>query len=93
MAILKWTLIIKWIIKKLDFNGAIKTLRELEIKPTLSNYYRNGYSVSNLNGDNPTTNEFKTQEPQRTKQQKRKNKHANTRTHENFSQVKETNRF
>ncbi|WP_272928197.1 hypothetical protein [Helicobacter pylori] len=40
---------------------------ELEIKPTLSNHYRNGYSVSNLNGDNPTTNEFKTQEPQRTK--------------------------
>ncbi|NHA48170.1 hypothetical protein [Helicobacter pylori] len=45
-------MIIKWIIKKLDFNGAIKTLRELEIKPILSNYYRNGYSVSNLNGDN-----------------------------------------
>ncbi|GAA7864746.1 hypothetical protein [Helicobacter pylori] len=58
------------IIKKLDFNGAIKTLRELETKPTLSNDYRDGinYSISNLNGDNPTTNEFKTQEPQRTKQ-------------------------
>ncbi|GAA8016631.1 hypothetical protein JP0557_01000 [Helicobacter pylori] len=56
------------IIKKLDFNGAIKTLRKIEIKPTLFNHYRNGYSVSNLNGDNPTTNEFKTQEPQRTKQ-------------------------
>ncbi|GAA6994893.1 hypothetical protein AOH402_03760 [Helicobacter pylori] len=67
---LKWTLIIKWIIKKLDFNGAIKTLKELETKPTLSNDYRDGinYSISNLNGDNPTTNEFKTQEPQRTKQ-------------------------
>ncbi|GAA7147502.1 hypothetical protein Kyoto69B_07650 [Helicobacter pylori] len=54
------------IIKKLDFNGAIKTLRELETKPTLSNDYRDGinYSISNLNGDNPTTNEFKTQEPQ-----------------------------
>ncbi|GAA7848871.1 hypothetical protein JP0252_02390 [Helicobacter pylori] len=58
------------IIKKLDFNGAIKTLRELETKPTLFNDYRDGinYSISNLNGDNPTTNEFKTQEPQRTKQ-------------------------
>ncbi|WRC30814.1 hypothetical protein KVD67_01900 [Helicobacter pylori] len=58
------------IIKKLDFNGAIKTLRKIEIKPTLSNDYRDGinYSISNLNGDNPTTNEFKTQEPQRTKQ-------------------------
>ncbi|GAA6834070.1 hypothetical protein AOH203_00250 [Helicobacter pylori] len=69
-SILKWTLIIKWIIiKKFDFNGAIKTLRELETKPTLSNDYRDGinYSISNLNGDNPTTNEFKTQEPQRTK--------------------------
>ncbi|GAA9611552.1 hypothetical protein HpHA82_04010 [Helicobacter pylori] len=47
-SILKWTLIIKWIIKKLDFNGAIKTLRELETITILSNYYRNGYSVSNL---------------------------------------------
>ncbi|GAA7963424.1 hypothetical protein JP0544_04360 [Helicobacter pylori] len=56
------------IIKKLDFNEAIKTLRELETKPTLFNHYRNGNSVSNLNGNNPTTNEFKTQEPQRTKQ-------------------------
>ncbi|GAA8043854.1 hypothetical protein JP0566_05110 [Helicobacter pylori] len=56
------------IIKKLDFNGAIKILRKIEIKPTLFNHYRNGYSVSNLNGNNPTTNEFKTQEPQRTKQ-------------------------
>ncbi|WP_223889406.1 hypothetical protein [Helicobacter pylori] len=46
----------------------IKTLRELETKPTLFNHYRNGNSVSNLNGNNPTTNEFKTQEPQRTKQ-------------------------
>ncbi|MGT0049882.1 hypothetical protein [Helicobacter pylori] len=44
------------IIKKLDFNGAIKTLRELETKPTLFNHYRNGNSVSNLNGNNPTTN-------------------------------------
>ncbi|KNE04285.1 hypothetical protein ACM22_01155 [Helicobacter pylori] len=66
-SILKWTLIIKWIIKKLDFHGAIKALRKIEIKPTLFNHYRNGYSVSNLNGNNPATNEFKTQEPQRTK--------------------------
>ncbi|GAA6991766.1 hypothetical protein HpCHC82_02770 [Helicobacter pylori] len=56
------------IIKKLDFNGAIKVLRKIETKPTLFNHYRNGNSVSNLNGNNPTTNEFKTQEPQRTKQ-------------------------
>ncbi|GAA9039175.1 hypothetical protein Taitung222_00990 [Helicobacter pylori] len=38
------------IIKKLDFNGAIKTLRKIEIKPTLSNHYRNGNSVSTLMG-------------------------------------------
>ncbi|MCQ2851347.1 DUF3519 domain-containing protein [Helicobacter pylori] len=49
--------------------GAIKTLRELETIATLSNHYRDGinYSVSNLNGNNPTTNEFKTQEPQQEK--------------------------
>ncbi|GAA8937667.1 hypothetical protein SLK260_08190 [Helicobacter pylori] len=40
-----------------------KILRELETKPTLSNHYRNGNSVSNLNGNNPTTRKFKTQEP------------------------------
>ncbi|BDA04714.1 hypothetical protein OHP005_04710 [Helicobacter pylori] len=58
------------IIKKLDFNEAIKTLRKIETKPTLSNDYRDGinYSISNLNGDNLTTNELKTQEPQQTKQ-------------------------
>ncbi|QTO98708.1 hypothetical protein J5D20_01705 [Helicobacter pylori] len=41
------------IIKKLDFNGAIKTLRELETIGTLPNHYRDGinYSVSNLNGN------------------------------------------
>ncbi len=57
-------------IKKLNFNGEIKTLRGLETIGALSNHYRNGtnYSVSNLNGNNPTTNEFKTQEPQQTKQ-------------------------
>ncbi|EJC09690.1 hypothetical protein HPHPP11B_0479 [Helicobacter pylori Hp P-11b] len=45
--------------------GAIKTLRELETIGTLSNHYRDGTncSVSNLNGNNPTTNELKTQEP------------------------------
>ncbi|WP_181340857.1 hypothetical protein [Helicobacter pylori] len=31
--------------------GAIKTLRELETNGTLSNHYRNGYSVSSLNGN------------------------------------------
>ncbi|WRE19551.1 hypothetical protein KVC67_01940 [Helicobacter pylori] len=33
--------------------GAIKTLRELETKPTLSNYYRDGIncSTSSLNGN------------------------------------------
>ncbi|UKJ14839.1 hypothetical protein L6504_02750 [Helicobacter pylori] len=46
-------MVIKWIIKKLDFNGAIKTLRELETIGTLPNHYRDGinYSVSNLNGN------------------------------------------
>ncbi|MFP6235193.1 hypothetical protein ACLGB8_03115 [Helicobacter pylori] len=45
--------------------GAIKTLRELETIAALSNHYRDGTncSVSNLNGNNLTTNEFKTQEP------------------------------
>ncbi|GAA7435626.1 hypothetical protein KVC84_01720 [Helicobacter pylori] len=44
-------LIIKWVIKKLDWDD--KTLRELETNGTLSNYYRDGinYSVSNLNGN------------------------------------------
>ncbi|MGL2418924.1 hypothetical protein ACOWLQ_03330 [Helicobacter pylori] len=40
-----------------------KVLRKIETKPTLSNHHRNDNSVSNLNGNNPTTNEFKTQEP------------------------------
>ncbi|MFP6197244.1 hypothetical protein ACLGCL_03755 [Helicobacter pylori] len=31
--------------------GAIKTLRKIETIATLSNHYRNGYSVSNLNGN------------------------------------------
>ncbi|MGL2779493.1 hypothetical protein ACQJ9U_02035 [Helicobacter pylori] len=40
-------------IKKLDFNGAIKTLRELETKPPLSNDYKDNsnYSALNLNGN------------------------------------------
>ncbi|WP_096468971.1 hypothetical protein [Helicobacter pylori] len=29
-----------------------KTLRKIETKPTLFNHYRNGNSVSNLNGNN-----------------------------------------
>nr|WP_165513325.1 hypothetical protein [Helicobacter pylori] len=40
-----------------------KILRKIEAIGTLFNRYRNGNSVSNLNGNNPTTNEFKTQEP------------------------------
>ncbi|WRD44871.1 hypothetical protein E5K45_01670 [Helicobacter pylori] len=42
--------------------GAIKTLRKIETIATLSNHYRDGinYSVSNLNENNLTTNEFKT---------------------------------
>ncbi|WP_120886300.1 hypothetical protein [Helicobacter pylori] len=47
-----------------------KVLRKIETKPILSNHYRNGNSVSNLNGNIPTTNELKTQEPQRMKQKK-----------------------
>ncbi|MFP5994254.1 hypothetical protein ACLF8U_02185 [Helicobacter pylori] len=45
--------------------GAIKTLRELETIGALSNHYRDGinYSISNLNENNLTTNELKTQEP------------------------------
>ncbi|MFP6222346.1 hypothetical protein [Helicobacter pylori] len=47
-----------------------KALRKIETIGTLFNHHRNGNSVSNLNGNNPTTNEFKTQEPQRMKQEK-----------------------
>ncbi|WP_240454398.1 hypothetical protein [Helicobacter pylori] len=45
--------------------GATKTLRELEIIAILFNHYRDSinYSVSNLNGNDPATNEFKTQKP------------------------------
>ncbi|EJC28684.1 hypothetical protein HPHPH5B_0458 [Helicobacter pylori Hp H-5b] len=44
-------MVIKWIIKKLDFNGAIKTLRELETIGTLPNHYRDGTNCSVLNGN------------------------------------------
>ncbi|MCQ2907141.1 hypothetical protein JT124_05385 [Helicobacter pylori] len=47
-----------------------KALGKIEAIGTLFNHYRNGNSVSNLNGNIPTTNEFKTQEPQRMKQEK-----------------------
>ncbi|WRE84708.1 hypothetical protein KVD15_03390 [Helicobacter pylori] len=47
-----------------------KVLRKIETKPILSNHYRNSNSVSNLNRNNPTTNELKTQEPQRMKHKK-----------------------
>ncbi|WP_258221611.1 hypothetical protein [Helicobacter pylori] len=47
--------------------GAIKTLRELEIIAILFNHYRDGTNYSVLNGNDPTTNEFKTQEPQQEK--------------------------
>ncbi|WP_232259278.1 hypothetical protein [Helicobacter pylori] len=43
--------------------GAIKTLRELETIGTPSNHYRGDTNYSVLNGNNPTTNELKTQEP------------------------------
>ncbi|WP_240446681.1 hypothetical protein [Helicobacter pylori] len=46
--------------------GAIKTLRELETIGTLSNHYRNGYSVSNLNGNILPQTSLK-QEPQQSK--------------------------
>ncbi|WP_120914172.1 hypothetical protein [Helicobacter pylori] len=36
-----------------------KILRKIETKLTLSNHYRNDNSVSNLNGNNPTTRKFK----------------------------------
>ncbi|WQS64760.1 hypothetical protein KVC41_01735 [Helicobacter pylori] len=39
------------IIKKLDFNGAIKTLRELETIGTLPDHYRDGTNCSVLNGN------------------------------------------
>ncbi|WRC65313.1 hypothetical protein E5K98_03620 [Helicobacter pylori] len=56
--------LLEWLYLKMDANGAIKTLRKIETKLTLFNHYRNGNSVSNLNGNNPATDEFKIQEPQ-----------------------------
>ncbi|MFP6313732.1 hypothetical protein ACLGE0_02195 [Helicobacter pylori] len=79
--------------------GAIKTLRELETKPTLSNHYGDGtnYSVSNLNGNilPQTSLKHKNHNEPSTKQHIKKEKinMINTCVHENFSQVKETNRF
>ncbi|RVY80367.1 hypothetical protein ECE45_02490 [Helicobacter pylori] len=75
--------------------GAIKTLRELETKPTLSNHYRDGinYSVSNLKGIVLPQTSLKHKNRNELNNKKEKINMINTRTHENFSQVKETNRF
>ncbi|WRF13180.1 hypothetical protein KVC85_01785 [Helicobacter pylori] len=75
--------------------GAIKTLRELETKPTLSNHYGDGinYSVSNLNGNILPQTSLKHKNRNELNNKKEKINMINTRTHENFSQVKETNRF
>nr|WP_229764609.1 hypothetical protein [Helicobacter pylori] len=43
-------MIIKWIIKKLDFNRAIKTLRKIETNPTLFNHYRKAIASQTLMG-------------------------------------------
>ncbi|MGL2813019.1 hypothetical protein ACQKAE_00550 [Helicobacter pylori] len=43
--------------------GAIKTLRELEIIAILFNHYGDSTNYSVLNGNDPITNELKTQEP------------------------------
>ncbi|RVY24778.1 hypothetical protein ECC11_00645 [Helicobacter pylori] len=73
--------------------GAIKTLREIETKPTLSNYYGDGYSVSNLNGNILPQTSLKHKNCNELNNKKEKINMINTRTHENFSQVKETNSF
>ncbi|UOS06924.1 hypothetical protein [Helicobacter pylori] len=75
--------------------GAIKTLRELEINGTLSNHYGDGinYSVSNLNGNILPQTSLKHKNHNELNNKKEKINIINTRTHENFSQVKETNRF
>ncbi|WP_139524124.1 hypothetical protein [Helicobacter pylori] len=75
--------------------GATKTLRELETKPTLSNHYRDGinYSVSNLNGNIMPQTSLKHKNCNELNNKKEKINMINTRTHENFSPVKETNRF
>ncbi|WP_100956377.1 hypothetical protein [Helicobacter pylori] len=76
-----------------------KTLRELETNETLFNHYGDGinYSVSNLNGNilPQTSLKHKNHNEPSTKQYIKKEKinMINTRTHENFSPVKETNRF
>ncbi|WRB90287.1 hypothetical protein KVD94_01565 [Helicobacter pylori] len=75
--------------------GAIKALRELETKSTLSNDYRDGinYSVSNLNGNILPQTSLKHKNHNELNNKKEKINIINTRTHENFSPVKETNRF
>ncbi|MGL2351220.1 hypothetical protein ACOWKW_00100 [Helicobacter pylori] len=73
-------MVIKWIIKKLDFNGAIKTLRELETIGTLPNHYRDGinYSVSNLNGNTLSQTSLKHKSHNELNNKKEK---INTQTH------------
>ncbi|MDU9702632.1 hypothetical protein [Helicobacter pylori] len=75
--------------------GAIKTLRELETNGTLSNHYGDGinYSVSNLNGNILPQTSLKHKNRNELNNKKEKINMINTCTHENFSQVKETNRF
>ncbi|WRA26545.1 hypothetical protein KVJ87_01730 [Helicobacter pylori] len=79
--------------------GAIKTLRELETIATLSNYYRDGinYSTSNLNENilPQTSLKHKNHNEPSTKQYIKKEKinMIDACVHENFSPVKETNRF
>ncbi|GAA9880256.1 hypothetical protein VN0666_04640 [Helicobacter pylori] len=75
--------------------GAIKTLRELETKPTLSNHYGDGtnYSVSNLNGNILPQTSLKHKNRNELNNKKEKINMINTCVHENFPQAKETNRF
>ncbi|WRB36336.1 hypothetical protein KVL41_01775 [Helicobacter pylori] len=75
--------------------GAIKALRELETIATLSNYYRDGinYSVSNLNGNILPQTSLKHKNHNEPNNKKEKINIINTRTHENFPQVKEINHF
>ncbi|MFP5953567.1 hypothetical protein ACLGBP_01845 [Helicobacter pylori] len=74
--------------------GAIKTLRELETNGTLSNHYGDGinYSISNLNGNVLPQMSLKHKNCNELNNKKEKI-NMQTHVHENFSQVKETNRF
>ncbi|MGL2587139.1 hypothetical protein ACQJ5C_04330 [Helicobacter pylori] len=67
----------------------------METKSTLSNHYRDGtnYSVSNLKGIVLPQTSLKHKNRNELNNKKEKINMINTRTHENFSQVKETNRF